>query len=66
LGGIGLAYLAEMTDRSFRSPEDIRRRLGLQIVGQIPMLPTTAEENNAAKKKEGPTLAPILCTYHHP
>lgn len=34
--GLGLAYLAEMTDKSFRSPEDIRKRLGLPVIGHIP------------------------------
>ncbi len=36
--GCGLAYLAEITDKSFRSPEEIRRRLGLPIMGIIPMV----------------------------
>src|SRR5262249_49946806 len=38
LSGFGLAYLAEMTDKSFRSVEEVRRRLGLSVVGQIPFL----------------------------
>src|SRR5450432_1518997 len=38
LGGFGLAYLADMTDKSFRSPEEIRRRLNIPVVGHIPIL----------------------------
>lgn len=38
-GGGGLAYLAELTDKSFRTPDEIRRRLGLAVVGHIPALP---------------------------
>ncbi len=34
--GAGLAWAAEMSDRSFRSPHEIRRRLGLSILGHIP------------------------------
>jgi capsular exopolysaccharide synthesis family protein len=36
--GCGLVYLAETTDRSFRSTEDIRRRLGVPVMGLIPVL----------------------------
>jgi polysaccharide biosynthesis transport protein len=38
MGGGGLAYLAEMTDKSFRNPDEIRRRLGLAVIGHIPAL----------------------------
>jgi capsular exopolysaccharide synthesis family protein len=34
--GLGLAALAELADKSFRSPAEIRARLGLPIVGHIP------------------------------
>jgi capsular exopolysaccharide synthesis family protein len=37
VGGLGMGYLAEITDKSFRTPEEIRRRLGLPIVGYIPL-----------------------------
>lgn len=39
--GLVLVFLAEQTDRTFRSPEDIRRRLGLPVLGVIPVLKTT-------------------------
>jgi polysaccharide biosynthesis transport protein len=38
VAGFGLAYLADMTDQSFRSPEEIRRTLNLPLIGQIPAL----------------------------
>lgn len=34
--GFGSAYLLDIADKSFRTPEEIRRRLGLAIVGHIP------------------------------
>ncbi len=37
LGG-GAMALAEVTDRSFKSPGEIRRRLGLPVIGHIPQL----------------------------
>ncbi len=36
LAGFALAYLAERADQSFRTPEEVRRSLGLPIVGHIP------------------------------
>jgi len=47
--GSGLAYLAEATDRSFRSIQEVRQRLGLTVFGQIPPLtafePTVITDN---------------------
>ena len=65
LAGLGLAYLAELSDKGFRSPEEIRRRLGLTIVGHIPVLQADA----AAKEKTAAgldTLDPYLCVHHRP
>src|SRR5262249_57409345 len=36
--GVGLAYLADMADKSFRTPEEIRRRLGLPGLAPVPLL----------------------------
>jgi capsular exopolysaccharide synthesis family protein len=62
LGGIGLAYLADRSDRSFRTPEEIRRRLGLPVVGHIPLI-TVREEELPAAEAGRPQLDPVLCTY---
>lgn len=62
MGGLGLAYLAEITDKSFRTPEEIRRRLGLPVVGHIPMLRQDIPETTA----NGSAIHPALCTYHRP
>jgi capsular exopolysaccharide synthesis family protein len=59
LCGVGLAYLAEFSDKSFRTPEEIRRRLGLPLVGYIPMLRV-----DAAAAEPG-ALAAVLYTHHH-
>jgi succinoglycan biosynthesis transport protein ExoP len=58
--GLSLAYLAELTDKSFRSPEDIRKRLGLPVIGHIP--PITALP--AAAPDSG--LDPMIAAYHKP
>lgn len=36
LFGVGLAALAELSDKGFRSPADIRNRLGVPVIGHIP------------------------------
>jgi capsular exopolysaccharide synthesis family protein len=63
LVGFGLAYLAELSDQSFRTPEEIRRRLGLQVVGHIPYFGEAAEEELPA---DGPGLEPSLRAVYHP
>ncbi len=37
LGGIGLAFLFEHLDDTFRKPEDLEKLLGLPVLGVIPM-----------------------------
>jgi capsular exopolysaccharide synthesis family protein len=63
LGGVGLAYLAEVTDKSFRTPEEIRRRLGLPIIGHIPF--TVAKANGDGAAAAG-RLDASLFAYHRP
>jgi polysaccharide biosynthesis transport protein len=65
LAGIGLAYLVELSDKGFRTPEEIRRRLGLPVVGHIPLL--APDEEARAKVAAGqPVLDPLLCSYYRP
>jgi capsular exopolysaccharide synthesis family protein len=65
LAGVALAYLVEITDKGFRTPEEVRRRLGLPLVGHIPLL--TADPEATQKVKTGQLLPdPILCAYYRP
>ena len=58
--GFGLAYLMDLTDRSFRSEVDIARSLRMPIVGFVPILsPKTVPDENSK-------LSVHLCTYHRP
>jgi capsular exopolysaccharide synthesis family protein len=63
LGGVGLAYLAEVTDKSFRTPEEIRRRLGLPIIGHIPYTAAAATNGDGAAAGH---LDASLLAYHRP
>jgi capsular exopolysaccharide synthesis family protein len=60
--GVGLAYLADMTDRSFRSPEEIRRRLGLPVVAHVPII----EEHGPPDDLAELPLDRALAIYHRP
>jgi capsular exopolysaccharide synthesis family protein len=63
LGGFGLAFVADRTDKNFRSSEEIRRRLGLPIVGHIPLL----EPAEAALEDTSPApLHSLLWAYYRP
>ncbi|CAN5351065.1 polysaccharide biosynthesis tyrosine autokinase [soil metagenome] len=60
LAGFGLACLAEISDHSFRSPEEIVGRLGVRVVGHIPTM------DNISREKAGISspLSPTLWTHH--
>jgi succinoglycan biosynthesis transport protein ExoP len=61
LGGMALAFLAEMSDRTFRSPEDVSDQLGLPIVGHIPVIATDVKPVDTESK-----LSATLVTYFLP
>ncbi len=63
LAGLCLAYLAELSDKSFRTPAEIRRRLGLPVIGHIPFF---GPDEKAAKQLAAgePVVDPMLCTHY--
>ena len=61
LGG-ALACRAELTDKRFRSAEEIRGRLGVPVLGYIPRLRGRAVVRAAGDKNR--PLASLLSTYH--
>jgi capsular exopolysaccharide synthesis family protein len=63
VAGFGMAYLAEVSDQSFRTPDEIRRQLGLPIIGHIPFF-EKKEEVLQKSGAEGSFLSPILCTQY--
>ena len=56
--GAGSAYLAELTDKSFRTPAEIRRRLGLPVIGHIPPDPRRKAADEPAQPGRG---ADVVC-----
>jgi capsular exopolysaccharide synthesis family protein len=65
LSGFGLAYAAEASDKTFRSAEEIRKRLGLAVVGHIPRIAPKKEALEVIAAG-GSALDPILCAHHRP
>jgi succinoglycan biosynthesis transport protein ExoP len=63
VAGLCLAYLAELSDKSFRTPAEIRRRLGLPVIGHIPYY---APDEKATKQIAAgePVVDPMLCTHY--
>ncbi len=61
LAGLGLAYLVELADQRFRSPDDITQELRIPILAHVPALTAAAPSNGNGSSG----LDPILCTYHH-
>ena len=58
--GFGLAYLMDLTDRSFRSESDITKSLRMPIVGFVPILSAKTVTDEHSK------FSAQLCTYHRP
>jgi succinoglycan biosynthesis transport protein ExoP len=59
LGG-GLGLMAELSDRSFRSPAEIRRKLGVAVLGHVPRLRTEATPENPSRTGLDPSLVAFL------
>ncbi len=67
VAGMGLAYLLDMADKSFRTPEEIRKRLGLPIVGHIPYLAHTNDPVELLDDSGQPIqIDASLCALHRP
>ncbi len=63
--GFGLAYLAELSDKSFRSVQEVRRQLGLPVVGHVPHL-EPVEETLLQPAADGHPLDAMLYCHHRP
>ena len=62
--GFGLAYLTEMSDKRFHSPDQIRKLLSLPVIGHLPSMKPDAKTLAAIASSSGPPLDSTLLTYH--
>lgn len=62
LAGAGLGVLAELADQGFKSPADVRKRLGVPIIGHLPML----NPPSYMAESEHPNVDPNIVIVHKP
>ena len=65
LAGFAVAWLVDICDKSFRTPEEIRQRLMCPVLGYIPRFRPDAETSRKAQMN-GAAPDPSLCTYYWP
>lgn len=58
--GAGLSLLAELRDKSFRSPAEIRERLGVPVIGHLPTIRTNEAREADVSPDYDPTLVAAL------
>jgi capsular exopolysaccharide synthesis family protein len=58
--GCGLAWFVDRAENTFRSLDEIRRTLGVPVVGHIPLI----KRNQQVTSLAFPEIAPIMCTIH--
>jgi capsular exopolysaccharide synthesis family protein len=58
--GFGGLLIAEFTDKSFRSPAEVRRRLGVPVIGHVPQIRVSAQRDPAVPGNFDPVLAAAL------
>ena len=59
--GLGLGYLVDIADQTFRSPEEITRQLGLSLIGHIPVM-----SNSRRHKTSGSQIDVSVSCVHRP
>ena len=65
--GAGLAYVADMTDRTFRTPEEVHQALELPLMADIPLLDVKRRKVSASVKREGePQIDSIVFAHYRP
>jgi capsular exopolysaccharide synthesis family protein len=64
VAGLGLAYLVDMADKSFRNPEEVRNELGVPILGHLPII--VPEAMRRKKGEPASTIGDMVFTHHKP
>jgi capsular exopolysaccharide synthesis family protein len=66
LAGFLFAYLADVTDKRFRTPEEISNSLRVPVVGHIPLWRGSAAQVPANAASPGRFVDPALCSHSRP
>ena len=61
IAGFGLAYLVDVADNAFRTPDEVGQVMQLPVIGHIPLMDTAAIQT-----LPGCDIDPVMCTVHAP
>jgi capsular exopolysaccharide synthesis family protein len=65
--GFGIGYLIDRADKNFRSSDELRKSLGLPIVGHIPVFfPRTEEEAEIEQPSDAVSIDKMICSFADP
>ncbi len=59
--GFGVAYLVDISDKAFRTPDEVSSVMGLPVVGHVPMIDVEKVE-----LLPGCDIEPVMVTVHRP
>jgi succinoglycan biosynthesis transport protein ExoP len=61
LAGFGIAYLVDITDKAFRTPDEVSQVMRLPVVGHIPLIDTSDTQLLPGSK-----VSAVVVTVHRP
>jgi capsular exopolysaccharide synthesis family protein len=65
--GIALAYMIDLADKSFRTPDEIRGQLRLPVIGHIPVIDNVMSRKDKRKRKqESVKVDEMIACFHRP
>lgn len=59
--GFGIAYLVDVADKAFRTPDEVASLMRLPVIGHVPLI-----DPEKIPKLPGCNIEPIMCTVHKP
>jgi capsular exopolysaccharide synthesis family protein len=66
LVGIGLAYVIDLADKSFRTPDEIRGQLRLPVIGHIPVMDPTSTRRRKKSTAAVSKVDEMVACFHRP
>jgi capsular exopolysaccharide synthesis family protein len=67
LVGVALAYMIDLADKSFRTPDEIRGQLRLPVIGHIPVIDNVLSRKEKKKRQhENVKVDEMIACFHRP
>ena len=61
MAGFGIAYLVDIADKAFRTPDEVGQVMRLPVIGHIPLI-----EPRKERLLPNCQISPVVCTVHRP